>query len=249
MSILKINKEISKLLNKEANLNNNFSYPNELFLVTDSKGKYINSIVPDRFKSFLRIYTKGGAGIHSPIVKRAIENIKVAHNPLVVFWFGTCELSTKSGKFSDIIRNSYQTVEQLLTEYRQIKRDILLANSSAKVVFLECPYFSILLWNKSQSIQYTPSIVRKYTRQDSQLKLVIDYYNQQLELINRSTSIPVPKISKDQIITSTKRRLSRTKQKINFKTLLFDGIHPKRPIARLWMHRIVRFARLQKAHE
>jgi hypothetical protein len=145
MSILKIKKEISKLLNKEANLNNNFSYPNELFLVIDSKGKYINSIVPDRFKSFLRIYTKGGAGIHSPIVKRAIENIKVAHNPLVVFWFGTCELSTKSGKFSDIIRNPYQTVEQLLTEYRQIKRDILLANSSAKVVFLECPYFSILL--------------------------------------------------------------------------------------------------------
>jgi hypothetical protein len=117
------------------------------------------------------------------------------------------------------------------------------------VVFLECPYFSILLWNKSQSIQCTLSIVRKYTRQDSQLKLVIDYYNQQLELINRSTSIPVPKISKDQIITSKKRRLSRTKQKINFKTLLFDVIHPKRPIARLWMHIIVRFARLQKAHE
>ena len=37
MSILKIKKEISKLLNKEANLNNNFSYPDELFLVTDSK--------------------------------------------------------------------------------------------------------------------------------------------------------------------------------------------------------------------
>jgi hypothetical protein len=145
MSILKIKKEISNLLNKEANLNNNFSYPNELFLVTDNKGRYINSIVPDRCKSFLRIYAKGGAGIHSPIVKCAIENIKVAHNPLVVFWFGTCELSTKSGKFSDIIRNPYQTVEQLLTEYRQIKRDILLANSSAKVVFLECPYFSILL--------------------------------------------------------------------------------------------------------
>ena len=121
MSILKIKKEISKLFNKEANLNNNFSYSDELFLVTDSKGKYINSIIPDWFKSFLRIYTKSGAGIHSPIVKCAIENIKVAHNPLVVFWFGTCELSTKSGKFSDIIRNPYQTIEQLLTEYRQIK--------------------------------------------------------------------------------------------------------------------------------
>ena len=104
-------------------------------------------------------------------------------------------------------------------------------------------------WKKSQRIQCTPRIVRKYTRQNSQLKLVIDYYNQQLELINRSTSTPVPKISKDLIITSKKRRLSRTKQKINFKKLLFDGIHPKRPIARLWMHIIVRFARLQNAHE
>ena len=141
MSILKIKKEISKLLNKEANLNNNFSYPNELFLVTDSKGKYINSIVPDRFKSFLRIYNKGGAGIHSPIVKCAIENIKVAHNPLVVFWFDTCELSTKSGKFSDIIRNAYQTIEELLTEIRQIKRDILLANSSAKWSFYNVHIF------------------------------------------------------------------------------------------------------------
>ena len=115
MSILKIKKEISKLLNKEANLNNNISYPDELFLVTDSK------LFLTGFKSFRRIYTKSGAGIHSPIVKCAIENIKVAHNPLVVFWFGTCELSTKSGKFSDIIRNPYQTIEQLLTEYRQIK--------------------------------------------------------------------------------------------------------------------------------
>jgi hypothetical protein len=109
-------------------------------------------------------------------VKCAIENIKVARNQLVVFWFGTCELSTKSGKFSDIIRNPYQTIEQLLTENRQIKRDIL----PAKVGFLECQYVSILLWNKSQSIQCTPSIVRKYTRQDSQLKLLIDYSNQQL---------------------------------------------------------------------
>jgi hypothetical protein len=46
-------------------------------------------------------------------VKCAIENIKVARNPLVVIWFGTCELSTKSGKFSDIIRNPYQTIERL----------------------------------------------------------------------------------------------------------------------------------------
>lgn len=160
MSILKIKKEISKLLNEDANMNNNFSYPYDLFLVTDSKCKYINSIVPSRFKSVLRIYTKSGAGIHSPIVKCAIENIKIVHNPLVVIWFGTCELSTKSGKFSDSIRNPYQTIEQLLTEYMQIKRDILLANSSAKVVFLECLYFSILLWNKSQRIHCTPKIVK-----------------------------------------------------------------------------------------
>lgn len=78
---------------------------------------------------------------------------------------------------------------------------------------------------------------------------MIDYYNKQLELINRSISIPLPKLSKDQIITSKKRRLSRTKQKINAKKLLFDGIHPERPIARLWMNIIVRFARLQNAHE
>jgi hypothetical protein len=113
MSILKIKKEISKLLNKEANLNNNFSYPNELFLVTDNKGKYINSIVPDRCKSFLRIYAKGGAGIHSPIVKCAIENIKVARNPLVVIWFGhvNCQLSLVNSQILYVIltrpSNSY----------------------------------------------------------------------------------------------------------------------------------------------
>jgi hypothetical protein len=77
-------------------------------------------------------------------------------------------------------------------------------------------------------------------KQDTELKSIIKYFNNQLNLINRDWT--TPKISQDQIISSKEKRISHANYKINY-NLLFDGIHPRRPIARLWLHRLVKYAR------
>jgi hypothetical protein len=65
-------------------------------------------------------------------------------------------------------------------------------------------------------------------------------FNNQLNLIIRDWT--TPKISQDKIISSKKKRISDVNYKVNY-NLLFDGIHPGRPIARLWLHRLVKYAR------
>ncbi|CAC5394454.1 unnamed protein product [Mytilus coruscus] len=239
MSILQIKKQTSKLIAEESNLDPSLYQP-EIYLITDSKGNYIKPVIPGRFRSSIHIFSEKGATIHSNIVNTAVRNIQTAANPIVFLWFGTCEISKKTGRFSDIINHPYQSIEQILTEYRTVKNNILLANPSATVIAIDCPYFSIYIWNQSRGYQFNTESTIRYRDTDTKLKSAIDYFNQQLTHLNRNAL--VPHIAQDQVISSKQRRRSRTQYKISFKSL-FDGIHPKRPISRLWLHRLVKLAR------
>lgn len=105
------------------------------------------------------------------------------------------------------------------------------------------PYFSIYRWNKFQGKTFTEITEAEEKRQDTILKDLVDYYNQQLLLINCEHTIKIPNISQDQIISSKKRRLKKTKNKVNYNLLHIDGVHPKKLIARPWVHRFVKLGR------
>ncbi|CAG2238628.1 unnamed protein product [Mytilus edulis] len=140
MSLVKIKTQISNLLNDEAKLKPDSRNP-DIYIITDSKGRYLKPIIPGRLIPYVHIFSQKGANIHSNIVQSAIRNIKQVQKPIVFIWFGTCELSKKSGRFSNIIEHPYQVTEQILADYRVIKNQILQENNTASIVFLECPYF------------------------------------------------------------------------------------------------------------
>jgi hypothetical protein len=121
MSIIKIKKETSKYIDSEVLRNRNELYPGEIFLVTDSKSKYLNLVIPGRRKAYLHIYHEAVATITSNVVDCALKSIKQTHKPIVLLWFGTCELTKKVGNLVKIRDSPYQNTELTLTNYREKK--------------------------------------------------------------------------------------------------------------------------------
>ena len=72
-----------------------------------------------------------------------LRQITAVDNPLILVWLGTCEITRKDDKYISLREYPYQSIEFALTEYRVLKDQIIQANISAKVLFLDCPYYSI----------------------------------------------------------------------------------------------------------
>jgi hypothetical protein len=89
-----------------------------------------------------------------------------------------------------------------MTIYRG-QNTILRENRQAKIIVLECPYFLAYRWNKFQGRKYSTEIEETEKKQDTELKSIVQYFNDQLKLINRDRT--TPKISQDQIISSKKK--------------------------------------------
>ncbi|CAC5374472.1 unnamed protein product [Mytilus coruscus] len=206
MSIIQIKKQTSKLVAEESSLDPGLYQP-DIFIITDSKGNYLKPVIPGRLRSSLHIFSEKGATIHSNIINKAIPSIQAATSPIVLLWFGTCEISKKDGRYSDIIKYPYQSIEQTLTEYRAARDHILQTNPSATVIAIECPYFSIYRWNQSRGFKYNTQSTQLYKDIDLKLKSAINYYNQPLFYFNRN--ILAPHIAQDQIISSKQRKRPR----------------------------------------
>lgn len=167
MSVLKVTKEISKLLNQETEETTN---PGEILLITDSKGKHPKTVIPGRLRAHLNTIYKSGASIRLRCVRRmciANNKIRRANRPTVLLWFGTCELTIKKGKYTELNTCPYQHIEALLTRYREVKQNIININSRAHIYFIECPYFSIYRWNKFQGKTFTEITEAEEKRQDT----------------------------------------------------------------------------------
>jgi hypothetical protein len=97
MSILKIHKEISKLLYEEARI----IHPDtrDIYIISHSKGKHLKTVIPGRLRARIHIYNQSGADISSDSVRTAMNRIRLAQEPIILIWFGTCELSVKNGNF------------------------------------------------------------------------------------------------------------------------------------------------------
>jgi hypothetical protein len=65
----------------------------------DSKGKHLKTVIPGRLRVRIHIYNQSGADISSDIVRTAMNRIRLAQEPIILIWFGTCELSVKNGNF------------------------------------------------------------------------------------------------------------------------------------------------------
>ena len=83
MSILKVKKETTKVINREATLTEKEFIPGEIFIITNSKGKYIKPVIPGRLLSYVHVIYKSGANINSDIVDHFIMRVRRAQCPIV----------------------------------------------------------------------------------------------------------------------------------------------------------------------
>lgn len=232
MSVSKLTKEIGKLIVEEGNRPTP-SKSLETFLISDSKGRFIQREITENYYGEIRILSKSGATIDDFGFRRQfLTNIRLATNPLVLIWFGTCELTTKNGKFIELEGDVYENADRLIVKYRYLISDIQRCNRQSEIIFLKCPYYSIIEWNRHKGC----SDLSKYTNQDTALFSLIDYFNQKLDNLN---SIRTPNLSQDIIRSSKKKTDSHVKYTKNL-NLYLDGIHPGTHLSKLWLHKILK---------
>jgi len=183
---------------------------------------------------------------------KLFDAIRYAFDPIVLVWLGTCELSSKKEKYTYLNSYPYQNIEFLLTEYRDFKSEIKSVNPSALVLFIECPYYSLVNANKlrkditkSKGKNYPSLVVNsvKKNRQvqwaakiDQALRQQIDYFNEHLRLIKQT--VKTPRLSQDLIVSNRYAKDNRVKYRVN-NSLLRDGVHPIRILAKLWLYKFI----------
>jgi hypothetical protein len=122
----------------------------------------------DDQKKKIRVIAKKGVTITDiELARRVVRAVKNYSDPIVnvVVWFGTCEITDKEGKYITIKSYSYQNIEFTLTKYREFRDKLLRENHNTKIVFLECPYYSISRYNsrsrKCKDINNNPTPLNK----------------------------------------------------------------------------------------
>ena len=186
MSVPRLTKKYKKLA-KECNFQ---FFRNKTYLITDSKCDFVKRGSPSIGR--LEIISKKGTNFaDNDFIRSVAEKIKEDNKPIILFWFGTCELTAKKGKYIYIRQPPYQNVERCLTEARDAKVKLLIANKEAKIIFLDCPYYSTIKYNNKTSDRTVHPIrgslkitsINNKTRyisvNDLKLNKAVDYYNSQ----------------------------------------------------------------------
>ena len=114
----------------------------------DSKARYLMSQIHE--DPYININHRGGATIRNTafLGNYTLNRIRRSYKPIVIIWLGTCELTVKQGKYIRLVDNIDNRLDEIDIEYTEYKECVHRANNQSTVIFLDCPFFSIPLWNK-----------------------------------------------------------------------------------------------------
>lgn len=220
-----------------AKLTDEFTMEN-IIVIGDSKVRHLFYEMGDR--TFLRMLWRSGANIDNDFLTREADRyITRYNNPGIIAWFGTCELTRvvdKVNKYIDIVPNITNIVDILADKYRAYKHNRMLTKASTRIIFLCVPLYSIFEWNQKKE-HPNPSIFLQ--NQEILEKTVMDL-NNVLREINQP-HLP-PQIVQDMFFNIKRKASQPQTQKINY-TLLLDGVHPGKPISKLWLIRVKLFSK------
>ena len=169
-------------------------------LFSESKGKGLRELIPDFVGNKFRILSAKGATVYNKRhVNSLLRLVKELKDPIILVWLGTCEITRKVDKYIKLHKYPYQNIEFILTEYRKLRYQIRRRNPSAKVYFIECPYYSITKANKPKHLVVNSTInlvkankrypslivdeiralreVQWAAKVDKEVSTQIDYYN------------------------------------------------------------------------
>lgn len=226
-------KQIKKLKNGKYDIKRNTRRP--VIFRSDSKGR---ALLPHlNHHNRINLIFRGGAKITSDFLQvYTLNAISRVANPLIILWFGTCELTVKRGKYIFLADNLDEKLEEIKNQYLRYKQQIINTNQSSKVIFLECPYQSLIIWNFIKD-HPSPGV---FHNDQKTLECYIAKLNKIIKDINGNQS--VPRLAQDFEFSIKKKK--RAPKYIKNYSLLYDGVHPGKVLSQLWYLRIMRMLSL-----
>jgi hypothetical protein len=211
-------------------------------VLSDSKGSYLRNEVNYKNTTEKTIEWKciPGADLYRLYMwlRDNLDRLVNKHKTLSVFiWAGTCDLTTKRGKFISLVdkNNSGGAVHKFrenLEKITSLRRRY--SEDAVHITILEVPPYSIANWNTNKG--HSDPII--FQDEDNSLKTQVGQLNDIIRECNTSLSTNSPKLGLD-IQNCRKTKGQSPKYTVNFK-LYKDGIHPLPTLSKLWLRRIVK---------
>lgn len=201
------------------------------FLISDSKGKDLQLV---KEAKRLKFYYRGGAEITNPNITsyaRHILSNKRNRYPVILFWFGTCSLTHKVNNLFVLRDNITAVVDNVIADYIQLKQDLQKLNPRAKIIYLECPYYKLSMFNEHRKRIFEKDL---FITQQKQLIEAIDYHNKRIRDINGN--VKTPNFNRDFTLRSNPKK-RKPRLQIHY-DLLRDGCHAGPKLSKLWLLRL-----------
>lgn len=205
----------------------------KLIVISDSKGFSLEKYRETDTEKNIYFNSHPGRTTYQAanIVHRNIENYIERYGDITLgIWTFTCDFTDKPGQ--NIVLNQ-TTIDQIITECNRIQSICDSYGNRVKVVFLECPYYSISIWNQTKC----GSLREQFIQQDKILEDKIDELNLRLQYLNEQNGISAPRFSLDLKKSRKSNKVYKT-GKISFGCLK-DGVHPCDELSGYWLVRLV----------
>ena len=210
-------------------------------LLSDSKGFCLERQVrvnPERFFEFwcFKSYTASDSLLY--LQQNLQSHVQRLGNITLFVWIGTCNLTTKTGKFIDVTSHDSSSAYSLIEQLKEIYKFVRTFGDSVKLVFVHIPVYSIYHFNCSKGRDWD-----NYEAKDVILHKNIAIVNQYIDDINRILQVYSPSLSDDLVKSKKKSKkkvaLSRVKYSYTFDPDT-DGLHPGQTLSKLWLTRLCR---------
>lgn len=218
-------------------------------IVSDSKGRYLqNCVNHDKVpeKDIIWCFKSGATTFDRYLwIKQNIDNLIKKYGDLSVYiWTGTCDLTTREtvsvglGKRRRLVKSKYVQLKSS-DAFSQLQRHLLmikryLEGKNVKLTFLHVPFYSIEMWNTLKK-HPTP---RSFKADDQKLSRTVSAINEFIDKLNKDMHTFSPKLNEDMRRT---RKSKNKKPRYSLRlTMLSDGVHPKKTLAKSWLKSVCR---------
>ena len=226
---LTIKKQIEKL--QHGNYENKRNTTRPIIFRSDSKGRSLLPFI--NYRNRMDLIFRGGAKLTDNFLQfYTLRKIANSVRPVVILWFGSCELTVKRGKFIHLAENIETKLASVIDSYLIYKQQVLEANKESKIIFIECPFQSLIIWNFLKG-HPTPGVFKE---DQKILEQYISKLNNKIKEINGNQVIP--HIAQNFGFCVKKKKRSPIYLK-NY-SLLTDGVHPGKLLSKLWFLRFMR---------
>ncbi|MCG7879347.1 MAG: hypothetical protein N0E59_21405 [Candidatus Thiodiazotropha taylori] len=208
-------------------------------LISDSKGNYLKEHrdIITQFGFDIEFQCRGGARFHDYyywLQRNLAQKVQVYGQIVLYIFLGTCDLTTKKGRFIDLAHeNDHAAISYL--QY-QINRYLNFVSNfpSVSIVFLQIPPYSIQAWNQSRGHRYPSQFLERDLVLYERICIINDYINE----INERLGVFSPRFRLDLYRNRKSSQSGHNRTSVNFANYK-DGVHPNKLLARCWMKRII----------